>query len=947
MEHDLFAIKLGNKIVIGYESNGQKVIIKDKEQNSLFNYIIKLNDNLEINLAEIIKDIIEEKFGQKGKDFILTYIDEIYRIEITKSGKIYLLEELLVKLFEKIKKIVYNLIKKQLNKTIIIYNNIPYELILILHKAAIMSKLQVINFIDLNKSIRFYLNYYDKFINNNSIALIKIDERIEISVFEKNNIKRIFNSILSKSDINFDNLSLKEELNEINDQKDYEFIKKSINELIVKANGNEEIIDKIYLYNNTESAYLNEICIFGALYSNTFPISKECKVILNFIDYEINYPIKQLIVKKKIYEINQKILEINIDDCKVPFENCYYRNIKIRFIEDIIKQKKSMITIYYNQKNYFFCTKDINIANSAEFIFFKTFPKISLNDKYNIDIEEKFEKNQIFKRVNILNVNREQIKLNGNPLMFYDALDSLNHTPYIITEEMLYPDILFLIGQNLNVLSFFRKDKDYKSSFVQDTNKINFLDLLSYIELIENDDSLENLKKNKNIFLDMIRGCKNPFNKKKIEKYQYGNIQSLNEYDVNILIKYGKYLLFQKIFYNNDNLELNESNYNKYKKIMLSLTSFIDKCKIIEKDSLQIAKIYNAICNILLDYIEKSDEKSEKLIFDLIDFDKESIYKDVNDNNLDLILNLTKKSFLYPYFLQFNSSFNISHTLFEEDNKFISTYKASMLTLNQIKLDLIKSLPKYGIRIFSDANYFATTIVNTDITIYNEKKLFGHFLTSKELDSINDIKYTKRVRISFIQKYERFGHYKKYINKIEKDFVNSPRGIINYDGNSVYILASKQDKEKGKIGESLDYIITNGNSELIDKIFKLDENIDLKGLYDINIFLESNNNDLINILKEIYNSKINYGNFEDNADSENNDENYSSNNKKKQIYFDNEINIKKESEDDKNSDDEFERRKVEMISANSIQKYTFEKNTIQEFKRINGKLVPINNNTNK
>ena len=36
-----------------------------------------------------------------------------------------------------------------------------------------------------------------------------------------------------------------------------------------------------------------------------------------------------------------------------------------------------------------------------------------------------------------------------------------------------------------------------------------------------------------------------------------------------------------------------------------------------------------------------------------------------------------------------------------------------------------------------------------------------------------------------------------------------------------------------------------------------------------------------------------------------------------------------------------------MISANGIRKYTFLRNTIQEYKRINGKLVPFNNNKNK
>lgn len=31
------------------------------------------------------------------------------------------------------------------------------------------------------------------------------------------------------------------------------------------------------------------------------------------------------------YRINQKILEITIDDCEIPFKNCHYKNIEIYF----------------------------------------------------------------------------------------------------------------------------------------------------------------------------------------------------------------------------------------------------------------------------------------------------------------------------------------------------------------------------------------------------------------------------------------------------------------------------------------------------------------------------------------------------------------------------------------------------------------------------------------
>jgi hypothetical protein len=43
-----------------------------------------------------------------------------------------------------------------------------------------------------------------------------------------------------------------------------------------------------------------------------------------------------------------------------------------------------------------------------------------------------------------------------------------------------------------------------------------------------------------------------------------------------------------------------------------------------------------------------------------------------------------------------------------------------------------------------------------------------------------------------------------------------------------------------------------------------------------------------------------------------------------------------------NEDMEFEKMKLEMISAVSYKKYTFEKNTIQEYRIINGNLIPYN-----
>lgn len=167
-----------------------------------------------------------------------------------------------------------------------------------------------------------------------------------------------------------------------------------------------------------------------------------------------------------------------------------------------------------------------------------------------------------------------------------------------------------------------------------------------------------------------------------------------------------------------------------------------------------------------------------------------------------MIKKLNKKSFLYPLFLQFNSGFKTNHKVDMIENKKVPTCMISKLTLNQIKLDLIKSLFDYGIRIFFQTKYYADTSLSTTIILYNEKKLFGNKLTDKELLCKNDINYHKQVILSFLQKHERFSHFKKILNKNERDNINSPRGYINFENNQLLILCSKENKKLGEIDET-------------------------------------------------------------------------------------------------------------------------------------------------
>ena len=923
---EVFAINFGKSITIGYDVNGEKTIIRDKEKIFKLDYLIKMDEKIDIDVHEIIGSIISEKYEILEKGIKIHNDNEIYKIEILSSKTVYLLDNILINLFEKIKITVKKLLGKLLKKTIIIFNYLPNELLLILQRAAFIAGIEIINFIDLNKSIRYFLEC-EKKVSDNSFAIIKVDEKIEISIFTKKYFKRIFNETLNKEEIDLNNLTLREVINEFDYQNEnISNIIDIINKLIIKAYGiNEILFNKIYIYNNSENEELNKIFILGALYSNNFPKSKEGIIIFNFIDFENDYFLKELIIMDNTYKINQKRLEIMITDDDYLFENCYYKNIIIYFTDKDKNKKDIILTVHYGQKNYFCCTKDIEIANSSEFIFYKKYPKITINDKYNVEIEEKFEEKQIFKRINILNVDREKIKLNENPLFFYDISEKKRKVN--IHECELFPNVLFLIGKNLNILSFFNKNIIYKKSIIEDKLKKDLLELLKGIEFIEKDNSLENLKKYENELNDVISTLNFDYYYKQFEKYLNSKIKNFNKYDADLLIKYGKYLLLKKVFVNENNiLDFNELNYKKYKKINDSLNEFYNKCKSIEKDFLQTAKLYYTACHMIIDFLEVDNELKEDILFDLIQFDNDNIYKEANDNNIDLILKLTKDSFLYQYFLQFNSSFNKSENIIYA-NEYIETFKVTMLTLNQIKLDLVKSLPKYGIRMSFNTRYFASTVVSTGITIYNEKKLFGHFLDKEELISNNDNKYIKRVKISFIQKNGRFINIKKTLKKSEEIFFDSLRGIINFEEDKIYILSLGMNPEKGEQGESLEYIMTNGEQNLIDTILNLKEDIDLKELYENDLFLDNNNTNLIKKLKKINDLIEVHGNSsEKNIHSEKGKNEFDSIKKDKIIIENNfEINA------------EFIKEKIKKIEYNHDKKYTFEKNTIQDLLSLNNK----------
>ena len=430
------------------------------------------------------------------------------------------------------------------------------------------------------------------------------------------------------------------------------------------------------------------------------------------------------------------------------------------------------------------------------------------------------------------------------------------------------------------------------------------------------------------------------------------------------MIAFGKYRIIKKIFVEEEpglKINYNESNYKKFVYIFNQLENFHQKCKNnIKDDDLLIAKLFFTASIALEEYLKSSEysELKEDLI-DLIDFKKEgTIYNSAYEDSLNLIMNFSKESFLYPIFLQLNSGFKKS--LYDEDN--VSICMGSKLTLQQIKLDLIKSLAHYGIRIFFKTIYLAETICSSGITIYNEKGLFDKKLSDEDLLTKNDSNFQKRTIISFLQKHEIFSHFNKVIisniiviyassiylffslyinvilnNKNKSDYIDSQRDYEDFSEDKIVILNSKNDMQKTEEGGVNEYFLSNGNKKIIDNLYQCrDEKFNFKNLFNIDLFLNSTNEQLINVLKSIPESEKN----EENNIIKSKIDNKIDNNKFLTLP-----NTKKEDTTNyiKNKfyyTDEFIEAKNKLKNEDRFRKFTFARNTIIRCKFVNHRLVP-------
>ena len=943
-EQSLFFLKFGEKLIL---SDSKGTI---KEEISI-DFKIELDEQVTINLYEILISLNTQL--DTNEEYLINKINERYIVKIKETNIEYKLDNLLILFFQKMKEKIEPNKEISIQRLILIYEFISYPIRLIIQQAAFINQLNIIHMIDTSKALGYYLDLKNKALKpfkiDKYISIIIIyDNKINISVHKYNPIRKLFSALKEIPD-EFQSLNIKNNNNYVildNSNNDkFVKIKNYVSNLIKNEMGNQNFqnIDKIYIFNSKN--FLKELFL-GVANSLNYEKTQECTAIFKIIDLKYKNNSKEIgaIIggyKYNFSELDKNEIHILLDQ-EIPFEGCLYKTVEL-IIFDSENSGKALITIYFNQNNYYYISLDMKFCNSMELLFFKFEPNINFIEQYykNINYEEKFEDKEIFRRINLININREKIELN----LISDDYNKI----FCSKLDIDYQHLSLVIGDKLNILSYYQQIVSTEKN--DDTNLYSSLKIANFLS---SKLSLKEIEFHRKDLQQMISSVNFKMSLMRNMKKTYLNIWN----NSSILICYGKYIIFESSFIDNGitSLNLNENNHNKFQKIMKKIENFHEKCKkYIKNDDFTISQLFLTACQAFIDYLKYnsySDSDFDEDLIDLIDFKKKgTIYNEAYENNLELIKNLNKDSFLYPIFLQLNSGFK----LMKIQNQYLPTCKISKLTLEQIKLDLIKCLNRYGIRIFFKTKYLSDTNLNSFTTIYNEKNIFNKKLDENELLALNDTNYHKRTTISFLQKHEMFSHLKKTFNNTESDYKDSSRGYLDFFDNKIITLISSrnEDKEKGKFDENLEYFLTNGKIKLIDNLYKCKDNLfNYNKLFDFNLMLEKSNENFINHLKLIPRNEeeiITTNGNESKSDDGNikNKNCYVDNNRKSTFVQ----NIKFESKndsvkiDDKNDiDDDYIREKNRLINESFFRKYTFEKNTICNYKfdKAENKFVPDN-----
>ena len=140
----------------------KQVIISDKEgiidKDSSIDFSLILEHNIRYDLFEIISNISKNIYNY-NEEFEISKENENYNILNKKFHIDYFLDDLLIEFFKMLDKKIYTSYKQHINKIILIYDFIPYDIRLIIRQSALINGMNIIHMIDTNRALRFLLNH--------------------------------------------------------------------------------------------------------------------------------------------------------------------------------------------------------------------------------------------------------------------------------------------------------------------------------------------------------------------------------------------------------------------------------------------------------------------------------------------------------------------------------------------------------------------------------------------------------------------------------------------------------------------------------------------------------------------------------------------------------------------------------------------------------------------
>lgn len=563
------------------------------------------------------------------------------------------------------------------------------------------------------------------------------------------------------------------------------------------------------------------------------------------------------LIPKDATELEFKFSDFSINEFKIY--NCliYYES----------RIKESMISVYYNKINYFFCGKG---SHSVEIIFCDFIYKQIQDKNCKIEYRDKiYTPKENFdlstrKRINFINIDIKELKLpedlQGNPV----TIDTKDNKNFLINLSVSNkPKIIGVFANSAFIEKKMVIQKELLDEIKMKIEKVK--NILNYEEGKDIFKYLDGIDKKKLKVFEIEVKNSYELEKKIVEHFNFYK-KNISDLEIELFELYSEFMIlfpdFPSLSRNSSKINLQQYYYQYYfsKSSIQNFYSQIPK----DLEKSEKARLKYAACRCLKTLLNNGYGVTRKDLFDLIDFNnKGTIYYDANEFNKKFITFLNERSEIFLFFLQLNSGSGIDLLT----NK--STARLSMLNEGDIKAHLNSSIPKYGIRFKSISNFNACTFNEVRITCFSENNIFQNYLSSDELKSDNDFSYSYRYILANLLQHEDFGHIKFSINfysfydkNLKRDNNFDPLSPISYYKTTINegmvditVKEEKSNKDtiiKGESGIALLHFLTRGDRNLM-KLLRIGNSNFEKMFKNPSMLASENLSEFINELKKLSN----------------------------------------------------------------------------------------------